>query len=70
MNATFCHICTHIISPPVVIWRDYHLMASFLKVAESEDIDEMIADIKMKKPHARMFKKGLAELLGGGPEEA
>ena len=43
---------------------------SFLKVAESEDIDEMIADIKMKKPHARMFKKGLAELLGGGPEEA
>ena len=43
---------------------------SFLKVAESEDIDEMIADIKMKKPHARTFKKGLAELLGGGPEEA
>ena len=43
---------------------------SFLKVAESEDIDEMIADIKMKKPHARMFQKGLAELLGPGPEEA
>eukprot|EP01050_Picozoa_sp_SAG11_P011554 SAG11_NODE_1232_length_5452_cov_73.066131_3_plen_462_part_00 len=36
----------------------------FLLDAEPDDIDELIADIGMKKPHARSFRKELAILAG------
>jgi protein-L-isoaspartate O-methyltransferase len=47
----------------------------FLKDAHEDDIDEMLTDIKMKKPHARTFKKAWQLLLevetaqaGGGAQ--
>ena len=38
----------------------------FLLDAEEGDLDEMIAEIDMKKAHARTFKRAWKELLGGG----
>ena len=35
----------------------------FLKVAQPEDIDEMMTDVQMKKPHKRMFKAAWQDLL-------
>lgn len=37
---------------------------SFVKEAHLEDIEELIATIGMKRPHARVFKTAWAELMG------
>ena len=39
----------------------------FLRAAAREDLEEMLAHIQMKKPHARVFLSAWAELAGATP---